>query len=457
MTRFDSYKEALERAQPVGLTGRVSGVRGLSVQVADFPLPIGALCRIDVAGGGVEARVIGFADDRTLVMPMGAMTGIRRGDKVVCTSTEQTIAVGAEMLGRVVDGMGCPIDGRGPLCVERQAPLWPAPIAALQRERIDEPLPTGIRAVDATLTVGRGQRVGVFSGSGVGKSVLLGMVSRYTAADVIVIALIGERGREVWDFIERELGPEGLKRSVVVVATSDEPPLVRVQAAAVACTVAEHFRDRGGDVLLLMDSLTRLATAQRQIGLIAGEPPATKGYTPSVFNLLPELLERSGRTAAGSVTGFYTVLVESDDAADPICDAVRSASDGHIWLSRELGNRGHYPAIDVLQSVSRVMMDVTDESHQAAAGQLRRLLAVYGDIEELLNVGAYQAGANAEYDLAIAMMPEIRRFLSQRITERASFSETTDRMARLVAQITQARQRHEPDETAAVDQAAPAA
>jgi len=407
------YKRILSHVQPVSVSGQVTAVRGLTVAVGDFPAPVGAGCSIERSGGYLPARVIGFSGDQTLVMPLGSTVGICRGDRVECTSDEPTVAVGEQMLGRVLDASGRPIDGRGGLAVRARVPLWPGPIAAMQRRRITEPLPTGVKAVDAMLTVGRGQRMGIFSGSGVGKSVLLGMIGRHTAADVTVIALIGERGREVRDFIERDIGPQGLKRAVVIVSTSDEPPLLRVQAGAVAASVAEFFRDRGNDVLLLMDSLTRLATAQRQIGLVAGEPPATRGYTPSVFSMLPELLERSGRTSAGSITGFYAVLVEGDDLSDPISDAVRSVTDGHILLSRDLAHRGHYPAIDCLHSVSRVMDDVTDMRHRLAARGLRRLIALHRDVEDMVNIGAYQQGANEEHDRAIRAMPEIRRFLDQ--------------------------------------------
>ena len=423
MSLFSSYKQIVRHAQPMGVTGRVAGVRGLTVLVADLAVPIGSGCRILRRGGTVEARVIGFADDQTLIMPLGSTTGISRGDRVRCISGEQSLSVGWSMLGRVLNAFGEPIDGKGPLTIESRRPVYPDTIDPMERERISEPIGTGIRAIDSMMTVGRGQRMGVFSGAGVGKSVLLGMVSRYTSADVTVIALVGERGREVRDFIEKDLGEEGMRKSVLVVATGDEPPLVRVQAGAVATTVAEYFRDEGCDVLLLMDSLTRLAMAQRQIGLVAGEPPATKGYTPSVFNLLPELLERSGRTGAGSITGFYTVLVEGDDMADPIADAVRSITDGHIWLSRELANRGQYPAIDVLDSVSRIMIDITDEPHRAAARELQRVLAVHKDIEDLVNIGAYARGSNPDCDQAVEALPLIREFLAQGIDERCSYSQ----------------------------------
>ena len=383
----------------------------------------------------MEARVIGFSGRHTLVMPLGSTTGIGPGARVVYRFSEPTVSLGPGMLGRVLDGLGRCVDDGGPMSANTRAVIWPEPMSPMKRRRITDPLATGIRAIDAMLTVGRGQRMGIFSGSGVGKSVLLGMIGRHTSADVTVIALIGERGREVRDFIERDLGPAARKRSVVIVSTSDSPPLVRVQAAAVASAVAEFFRDQGLDVLLLMDSLTRLATAQRQIGLAAGEPPTTKGYTPSVFNLLPGLLERSGRTEAGSITGFYSVLVEGDDESDPICDAVRSITDGHVWLSRELANRGQYPAVDCLRSISRVMIDVTDEAHYRAARRLKRLLAVYDDVEDMVNIGAYNSGANDEQDLAVAAAEKIRRFLSQRIDQSAGLDETRKRLIELCGRI----------------------
>ena len=435
MSRLDTYRQALWAVQPVGITGQVSAVRGLTASVADFPAPVGAACRIVRGGRSVEARVIGFVNDEALVMPLGQMTGIARGDRVVCTCTEPTVWVGEPMLGRVLDGSGRPVDGRGGVHVDARRPIWPEPVAPMQRRRVTQPLATGIRCIDAMLTVGRGQRMGIFSGSGLGKSVLMGMISRGTAADVTVIALIGERGREVSDFIEKDLGEQGLRRSVVVVSTGNQPPLVRVQAGAVATTIAEYFRDRGAHVLLLMDSLTRLAMAQRQIGLLAGEPPATKGYPPSVFNLLPDLLERSGCTARGSITGFYSVLVEGDDLNDPLSDAVRSVTDGHIWLSRDLASRGHYPAVDCLQSVSRVMIDVADADHQAAAREVQRLMAVYRDIEDMLTIGAYKMGANADCDLAIRSMPKIRELLAQRIDQSSPPERTRAALLDLHAQI----------------------
>lgn len=436
---FDPQREILRSIEPVGMTGRVHGVRGLTVSVSDLPVPMGAGCRIVHGSRSREARVIGFAGDQTLIMPLGPMDGICRGDRVVFTSSEQSVMLGDAMLGRVLDGLAQPIDGLGELQTDTRAAIWPEPIAPMQRLRITEPMATGVRAIDSMLTVGCGQRMGIFSGSGVGKSVLLGMIGRHTSADVVVIALIGERGREVRDFIERDLGPDGLKKAVVVVSTSDEPPLLRLQAAGVAAAVAEYFRSRGKNVVLLMDSLTRLATAQRQIGLAAGEPPATKGYPPSVFNLLPKLLERTGRTADGAITAFYTVLVEGDDPSEPVSDAVRAVTDGHIMLSRELANRGYWPAVDVLASISRVMIDVADDDHRAAARQIQQLIAAYTDVEDLINIGAYQSGASVENDLAVKMIGPIQNFLTQAIDETSSFERTREALLKLRCLATELR------------------
>jgi len=439
MNAFAPYRQILRHVQPIRLTGRVRAVRGLTASVSDFSAPIGAGCRIARGTRSIDARVIGFADDDTLVMPLGPMAGICRGDRVVSCVDEQTIGLGPSVLGRVLDGFARPIDGRGAIRIDSRCSIWPDPMGPMDRRRITEPLPTGVRAIDAMLTIGRGQRMGIFSGSGVGKSVLLGMIARYTAADVTVIGLIGERGKEVRDFIERDLGPDGLKRSVVVVSTGDEPPLLRVQGGAVATAVAEHFRDRGADVLLLIDSLTRLATAQRQIGLAAGEPPATRGYTPSVFNLLPQLLERSGRTQRGSITGFYTVLVEADDMNEPISDAVRAVTDGHAHLSRRLAERGHFPAVDVLGSVSRAMTDVADAEHLAAARQVQALMAAYAEVEDLVSIGAYQQGTRADCDLAVRMAPRVRKLLQQQTDQPADFEQTRRSLIELAGQIERAK------------------
>ena len=433
---FAACRQVLRRTQPMRLTGRVRAVRGLTVSVAGFPAPVGAACRI---GPDLDGRVIGFAGEDTLVMPLGALEGICRGDRVASRVGGQTVGVSPEMLGRVVDGCGRCVDGGGAVRIDRRMPIWPEPLGPMARRRIAETLPTGVRSIDAMLTVGRGQRMGIFSGSGVGKSVLLGMIGRYTGADVIVIGLIGERGREVRDFVEKDLGDEGLRRAVVVASTSEEPPLLRVQAGAVAAAVAEYFRDQGKDVLLLMDSLTRLAMAQRQIGLAAGEPSATRGYTPSVFSLLPQVLERSGRTRQGSITGFYTVLVEGDDASDPVADAARAATDGHVFLSRRLAQRGHFPAVDVLQSVSRVMDEVADAEHRAAAREVRALIAQHEEIEDLVAVGAYRKGSSVENDLAVQMMPLVRKLLAQPTGVRAEFAATRGALVDLCSQVRNTR------------------
>ena len=419
---------------PTALTGRVARTEGLTTAVAGFPAPVGAVVEIDrQTGPPVEAEVIGFRDQWTLVYPLGDVTGVRRGNLVRLRRTVRRLAVGPQLLGRVLDARGQPID-RGPrLALAHRVPLERAPPSAVDRPRIDAPISTGVRAIDALLTCGRGQRMGVFSGSGVGKSVTMGMMARYTSADVNVIALIGERNREVNDFLERDLGPEGLARSVVVIATSNEPAIVRVRAAHVATAVAEFFRDQGKDVLLMMDSVTRFAMAQREIGLAAGEPPTTRGYPPSVFAMLPKLTERAGRSPEGSITAFYTVLVEGDDTNEPISDAVRGLLDGHTILSRKIASRGHYPAIDVLESLSRVMADIVPGEHQQAAMTLRKLLAAHRDHEDLISIGAYRSGANPEVDAALAMKPEIDAFLQQAIGERSSVPAAQEELLRLAA------------------------
>lgn len=404
--------------EPFRIRGRVRQAIGLVVQAEGLALPVGAVCDIRTAGGSaVPCEVVGFRDDVTLLMPLEELQGVRRGDEVHCRSWVQRVPVGRELLGRVIDSHGHPIDGRPPVVVEALQALQARAPHPLGRERILEPLGTGVRAIDALLTCGKGQRVGLFAGSGVGKSTLLGMCARGTAADVTVIALVGERGREVREFIEKDLGPEGLKRSVVVVETSDRPALLRVRAPFTATAVAEYFRDLGLDVLLLTDSITRMANAQREIGLSCGEPPATKGYPPSVFAQMPRLLERAGRAARGSITGFYTVLVEGDDVNEPIADTARSILDGHVWLSRDLAVRGQYPAIDVLESVSRLMTDVATPEQADAAERIRALLAVYRDAEDLINVGAYVKGSSPEIDLAVQARPALARFLKQGILE----------------------------------------
>lgn len=436
MSVFASQFEAVEQMIPQGLMGTVDGVTGMRVSVAALRAPVGAMCEMTTrTGRSVQAQVVGLRGDQALLMPLGDVSGVSKGDAVRCKTAQQTMAVGGDLLGRVINGMGEPIDEGGSLCAQQYYPLFRQAPEAMSRLPIDEPLGTGIRSIDGLLTAGRGQRLGIFAGTGVGKSVLMGMIARYTSADVTVVALVGERGREVGDFLSKDLGKDGLKRSVVIVSTSDESPVLRVRATFLATAVAEYFRDQGADVLLLVDSLTRLAMAQRQIGLAAEEPPATKGYTPSVFAMLPQLLERSGRTEAGSITGFYTVLVEGDDINEPISDAVRGALDGHVWLSRDLANRGHYPAVSVLESISRVMIDVVDDGQMEAARGVSRILAVWRDIEDLVNIGAYARGTNSEYDLALDAKPLIDAYLRQGIAERVGFDQARRQLLELNGRI----------------------
>ncbi len=413
--------DQLHHLMPAEIRGTVSRTVGMTVSAAGFPAPVGALAQIQRdTGPPLDAEVIGFRDNMTLLYPFADLAGIRHGNSVRLKRTSRWLRVGDSLLGRVIDAQGRAIDGRAqPALPDRVAFHRDAPDPC-RRPRIDAPLSTGIRAIDGLMTCGRGQRLGIFAGSGVGKSVSLGMMARYSDADVIVIALVGERGREVNEFIERDLGPEGRKKSVVVVATSNEPALVRVHAASTATAVAEYFRDQGRDVLLLVDSLTRFALAQREIGLAAGEPPATRGYPPSVFAALPRIVERAGRTPKGSITAFYTVLVEGDDPNEPVADAVRGLLDGHIWLSRRLASRGHYPAVDVLESLSRLMPEVTGAEHQRAALAVRQLMAAYRDHEDLISIGAYRKGANPLVDLAIELKPNIDALLRQRVEQRAS-------------------------------------
>lgn len=444
MTFFDRHKQLVERSVPLRITGRVAEVTGLTVVAQSLPVATGAMCRIEPGSSPpIDAQVVGFAGERTILMPLADPLGVTAGDPVTSNAAMQHVPVGRHMLGRILDGLGRPIDSDQPFTVEAQYPVQADPPPALSRQPIDTALPTGVRAIDLMLTIGGGQRVGIFAGTGIGKSILMGMIARNTEADVTVVALVGERGREVGDFLRKDLGEEGLARVVMVVSTSNESPVMRVRACFVATAVAEYFRDQGNDVLLLMDSTTRMAMAQRQIGLAAGEPPATKGYTPSVFALLPRLLERSGRTQRGSITGLYTVLVEGDDINEPISDAIRGILDGHIWLSRDLANRGHYPAISVLESISRLMPDLITPQHQAAAQNIKRILAVWADIEDLVNIGAYARGTNAEFDLAIETKPRIDALLQQGIGERATFSESCDALLALDAQINELRCRLE--------------
>ncbi|MAE66723.1 MAG: hypothetical protein CMJ18_20845 [Phycisphaeraceae bacterium] len=431
----------LDRAVPVALRGTVLEARGLAVHVVGLPVPVGATITIETASGArLAGEVVGFDADRTIVMPIGATAGGRRGDGVVAEQFAQRVGVGASMLGRVLNGAGQPIDQRGPIRDTVHRPLTPDPIDPLDRPLIDEPLATGIRAIDAMASVGRGQRLGVFAEPGVGKSVLLGMMARGTAADVNVIALVGERGREVNAFIERELTREGLARSVVVCAAGDEPAILRLRAALLATTIAEWFRDQGQDVLLIMDSVTRFCHAQRQIGLAAGEPPATRGYPPSTFAVLSRLLERSGRTRRGSITGFYAVLTEGDpeDAGDdPVTDAVRGILDGHILLGRRLAQQGRWPAIDVINSISRVSDDVIDADHRAAARFIRQIISAHREVEELVNIQAYVKGANPAADTGIDGAEAIGTLLLQGRNESdvSNFTKTRDLTVALARQL----------------------
>jgi len=432
----------LDGAILAGLTGSVVQTIGLTAAVADFPAPIGALVSIERQSSGnteanIEAQVIGFRDQQTLVMPLSSLEGIRRGCRVRLVRTSRSVRVGDGLLGRVVDARGRCIDGRPQPLLRQRLPLERQPINPTQRPRIDTPLTTGVRAIDGMLTCGRGQRLGIFAGSGVGKSVLLGMMGRYTDADVTVIALIGERGREVNEFIQRELGPEGLARSVVVVATSNEPALLRVQAAYAATTIAEYFQDAGKNVLLVMDSVTRFALAQREIGLSAGEPPTTRGFPPSTFALLPRLVERAGRSPEGSITAFYSVLVEGDDENEPIADAMRGLLDGHVWLSRRLAESGHFPAIDVLRSISRLMNDISPPAEKQAAQVLRQMLSALHENEDLLSIGAYRQGTNRKLDIAVAMKNEINALLCQQVAEQISRDEVSKAVLQLAQKCAQ--------------------
>lgn len=432
--------EQLAAVSPTAITGSVVRTEGLVAAVAGFPAPVGALVEIErQAGAPVPAEVIGFREASTLVYPLGDMTGVRHGSRVHLVRTSRYMAVGSGLLGRVINAQGVAVDGRSTLSLTDRVSLDRRGPAAVDRPRIDQSLSTGVRILDGLLTCGVGQRLGIFAGSGVGKSVLLGMMARYTSADVNVIGLIGERGREVNEFVERDLGPAGLARSVVVVATSDEPALVRVQAAMATTAVAEYFRDQGKNVLLMMDSLTRFAMAQREIGLAAGEPPTSKGYPPSVFALLPRLVERTGRSNRGSITAFYSVLVEGDDTNDPVADAVRGLLDGHCVLSRRIAGRGHYPAVDLLESISRLMNDIVPAEHRQAAQTIRELLAVYRDHEDLISIGAYRQGANPLVDTAIAMRDDIQRFLRQAIEEKSSVDQARKEMLALAKQCQSVR------------------
>jgi len=423
MADWMALAQKMERYEPISAQGLVSRITGLIVEADGPRVSVGRYCRIlSSCPEGIPAEVVGFRGSKTLLMPLGELEGVAPGDRVVPQKDKLTVKVGEDLLGRILDGLGNPLD-LGSLNLKKAYPLHNSPPSALLRPRIRDPLNVGVRAIDGLLTLGRGQRMGIFAGSGVGKSTLLGMMARNTEADVNVIALVGERGRELRDFMEKDLGPEGIARSVIVVATSDQPALVRLKAAFTATAIAEYFRDAGKNVLFMMDSVTRFAMAQREVGLTVGEPPATRGYPPSVFALLPKLLERVGMSEKGSITGIYTVLVDGDDHNEPIADAVRGILDGHVVLTRELASKNHYPSIDVLQSISRVMNDVADPQILRMASKMREYLAIYQDAKDLIDIGAYVEGSNPKIDKAIYHIDKIESFLCQNIDEKFSLAE----------------------------------
>ncbi len=424
------YIEKIESKRFVRYTGRITRVVGMTIESQGPIASIGELCLIYPYNSKepVFSEVVGFRDKNILLMALGEMKGISSGSLVVATGRAFDVEVGEGLRGRVLDGLGVPMDGLGSVNTSESYSVDNSPPNPLSRKMITEPMPVGIRAIDGMLTFGKGQRVGIFSGSGVGKSTLMGMLARNSSADINVIALIGERGREVREFLENDLGEEGLKRSVVVVVTSDMPALIRKKGAMVATSIAEYFRDKGLDVILMMDSLTRFSLAQREIGLATGEPPVTKGYTPSVFATLPRLLERAGASGKGTITGLYTVLVDGDDMNEPISDTVRGILDGHIVLSRKLANGNHYPAVDVLASISRVMPNVTDDEHRDCASKLKDLVATYREAEDLINIGAYKEGSNPKIDTAIRLNDDINSFLKQGTHEVAVYEETVRNM-----------------------------
>jgi flagellum-specific ATP synthase len=425
-TILDKYLETAEMVDPVKCTGRVTKVQGLLIESRGPGAVIGELCRIEVPKlrSMIRAEVVGLRDDIVQLMAFDETAGLEAGNLVVASGERLRVPVSTKLLGRVLDPLGRPSDGKGDIESPLFYPAVAEPPDPLKRRRITQWMTTGVRAIDGLLSVGRGQRLGIFAGSGVGKSTLLGMIARNTSAHVNVVALIGERGREVRDFIENDLGSEGLARSVIIVAPSNSPPLARLRGAYVATAVAEFFRDQGMDVMLLFDSITRFARAQREIGLAAGEPPATRGYTPSVFDSMPKLLERCGTSEKGTITGFYTILVDGDDMDEPISDTVRGILDGHIILSRRIAQRYHYPAIDVLASISRLAPAVTGPVTKKAVGYIRRLMAVYADAEDLIDVGAYKSGSNPAIDEAIKKMESINKFLVQAVEEKSSIPDT---------------------------------
>ncbi len=437
-SRLEAALSRIGTFEPVCAKGEIVQVTGLLVEASLPDLPVGSLCRLHDRKGRVvgRAEVIGFSERYTRLMPLDHVTGLGSGFPVTAECRPLEIPVGETLLGRVLDGTCNPIDGKGPLGAKEYRTLDAKPVNPVDRGRISKPISTGIRCVDSLLTIGSGQRFGIFSGSGVGKSMLLGMIARHTSADVNVVALIGERSREVNEFLEKNLGPEGLARSVVITVTSGEPAIRKIKGAFAATTVAEHFRDQGKNVMLMLDSLTRIAMAQREIGLAGGEPPTTRGYTPSVFDLLQRLLERAGLAGDGSITGAYTVLVEGDDFNEPVSDTVRSILDGHLMLSRKLANRGCYPAIDVLESISRVMPDIVDAGHLEAAGRFREMTALYEETEDLITIGAYREGQNPEVDRAVSKREEMIGFIRQSMDEPSDYESGRRNLLKLTGGIT---------------------
>lgn len=433
---LSAYERLVERTATVKLNGKITNIVGLAIESDGPSCRIGELCYIypkDHEGHPIEAEVVGFKANKVVVMPLGDISGVGPGAEIRGTGGPLKVKVGMALLGRVLDGLGNPIDGKGPVDYEAEYPVHNEPPNPFTRPRITKPLQTGVRVLDGLLTLGRGQRVGIFAGSGVGKSTLLGMIARNTDADINVLTLIGERNRELRDFIELDLGEEGLRRSVVVVATSDKPALVRRMGAYVGTAVCEYFRDQGKDVFLMMDSATRWAMAQREVGLAVGEPPATKGYTPSVFAGFPKLLERPGTSPSGSITAIYTVLVEGDDMNEIIADTVRGILDGHIVLTRKIAHQNRYPAIDILQSISRLFTEITSREHQDAAGKLRKVLDTYQKNEDLIKIGAYKDGSDPDVDYAKKMIKDVFGFLIQRKSEPTPFNDTIQMMKNLMA------------------------
>ncbi len=429
MSRFKDIVNIVESHNLISTCGKIKKVAGITIKASGPKnVKIGDVCMISTADDFMESEVVGFEEDGILLMPLGTLDGIEANSLVRSTNKGLSVPVSQSLLGRVVNALGKPIDNRGSLDVKTYYPIYPTPVSPFEREIIKEPIEFGIKVIDGLLTIGRGQRIGIFAGSGVGKSTLMGMVARNSSADVNVIALIGERGREVREFIENDLKEDGLKKSVVVVATSDEAPLLRREGAFVATAIAEFFKDQGLNVMLMMDSVTRFAMAQREIGLAVGEPPTTKGYTPSVFTLLPRLMERAGNFKQGSITAIYTVLVDGDDLLEPIADSSRSILDGHIVLSRNIAEKGRYPAVDVLKSISRLMSVVTDDKHKNLAMKIRKILSVYQSSEDLINIGAYVNGSNSEIDEAIKYIERVNDFLAQGIYESFSMQETLNLM-----------------------------